>query len=359
MTITQQRKYAFWFGVTFIILLFASFILIFLLEIYKIANLFVIFVFFFRVVLAASLAGVAATIPGYFDIEWSKRLGLRAGGAFAVFLIVYLVNPPQLISDLSEEARISNLFVGCDQLRGGVEASSDTKNYCIQLGTQFPDDWRANIGLAKLRSVEKDHLRSLEFSLRALGAFHSNNGVSVFDAAADRQSEFHFDARTILHTLNVTAWGAGAFDFSDFLLNAQIDAGMIDEEERRFLGKFNTAQATARFIKRYDPADLMLPLRSDYDYESFYDACLLSWLYMLEPKRDLLEASMSKYINFKAQLESRDGTNAPTQRDHLICLEGNYANYGKNCGSSIGVPTYCPIFHLIADLRTSTGGAEP
>ena len=52
----------------------------------------------FRVVLALAASGVAGALPGYLEIE-SKILknSIRAGGALAVFWIVYSINPPELL----------------------------------------------------------------------------------------------------------------------------------------------------------------------------------------------------------------------------------------------------------------------
>jgi hypothetical protein len=53
----------------------------------------------FRIVLALAGAGVAAIIPGIFDLQTPTSVGLviRAGGALAVFGLIYLVNPAQLV----------------------------------------------------------------------------------------------------------------------------------------------------------------------------------------------------------------------------------------------------------------------
>lgn len=55
----------------------------------------------FRVVLSLAAAGVAAMIPGFIDIEVSATMGLliRAGGALAVFVMVFFFNPAQLASE--------------------------------------------------------------------------------------------------------------------------------------------------------------------------------------------------------------------------------------------------------------------
>lgn len=49
----------------------------------------------FRVILALAAAGVAAMIPGFISLEVNAPAGLliRAGGALAVFVVVYYVNP--------------------------------------------------------------------------------------------------------------------------------------------------------------------------------------------------------------------------------------------------------------------------
>lgn len=53
----------------------------------------------FRMVMSLAAAGVASVIPGMLNISATagatggKRLRLRAAGALAVFVIVYLINP--------------------------------------------------------------------------------------------------------------------------------------------------------------------------------------------------------------------------------------------------------------------------
>jgi hypothetical protein len=53
----------------------------------------------FRIVLALAAAGVAAVMPGLLNINVAtgKRFRLRAAGALAVFVLVYLVNPAQIV----------------------------------------------------------------------------------------------------------------------------------------------------------------------------------------------------------------------------------------------------------------------
>lgn len=347
ITIDNQRKYAFWFGIAFVFLLFIAFLLVFLLEIYKIPTLFGLFEFFFRVVLAASLAGVAAMIPGYFDIDWTNKLGIRAGGAFAVFLLVYMINPPRIMSDYSEEAEISDLFIGCDQLKGGTEPNADTEAYCKEIFANFPQHWEAQLAMAKLSSAKKKRTESLEFALNAVALFHNETGESFFSTIRDPDSPNFHDATRIMHSLQNSAWGSGSFGFASFLLQHQEQAKMLTLEEANFYRKFNAGQAIIHHILSFPEDALTHQLETDFDYELYYDACLLSWKNSLNPSEELRTAAIEKYSLAKQRIWGRDGINAAVQRIHLECLENDAHNFGQSCGQSIGVPKFCPIFQIL------------
>lgn len=54
--------------------------------------------FVFRGVFALSLAAIAAIIPGLLNVESRfHKFSIRTGGAIAVFIIVWLLNPPALV----------------------------------------------------------------------------------------------------------------------------------------------------------------------------------------------------------------------------------------------------------------------
>lgn len=52
----------------------------------------------FRVILSLAAAGVAAVIPGFLELDVTPhaRFAIRAGGALAVFIVVYFLNPARL-----------------------------------------------------------------------------------------------------------------------------------------------------------------------------------------------------------------------------------------------------------------------
>lgn len=56
--------------------------------------------FILRVLVAIAAAGIAATIPGFLEVSIGHRaaVAVRAGGAIAVFVIIFVVNPPAVIS---------------------------------------------------------------------------------------------------------------------------------------------------------------------------------------------------------------------------------------------------------------------
>jgi len=63
--------------------------------------------FLLRVLAALSAAGVAAVIPGMLNIQvgQGKLLAIRGAGALAVFAVIFLVNPPELIRPAGEAKR--------------------------------------------------------------------------------------------------------------------------------------------------------------------------------------------------------------------------------------------------------------
>lgn len=51
----------------------------------------------YRIVLSLAAAGVAATVPGFLNVNLdAKGVAIRAGGALAVFVIVYFLKPAGL-----------------------------------------------------------------------------------------------------------------------------------------------------------------------------------------------------------------------------------------------------------------------
>lgn len=89
-TLTAQIIIAFIFGVTFVVALIVLAI--------KFPHPTPFQYNVFRIVLSLAAAGAAAMIPGFINIQVNPTTGLliRAGGALAVFVVVFFFNPAQL-----------------------------------------------------------------------------------------------------------------------------------------------------------------------------------------------------------------------------------------------------------------------
>src|SRR5260370_23409273 len=87
MTAKGQRLIAFAFGVVFVVVMLV-------IEIW-IPRPTETQWFIFRVVLALAAGGVGALIPGLINVQAGPYV--RAGGALALFVLVYWFNPPKLV----------------------------------------------------------------------------------------------------------------------------------------------------------------------------------------------------------------------------------------------------------------------
>lgn len=61
----------------------------------------------FRIILSLAAAGVAAMIPGFITLEFSPVIDvlIRAGGALAIFILIFFFNPAQLTTQVSEPSQ--------------------------------------------------------------------------------------------------------------------------------------------------------------------------------------------------------------------------------------------------------------
>jgi tetratricopeptide (TPR) repeat protein len=99
--------------------------------------------FIFRVVLSLAAAGVGAAIPGFLILNVGNRI--RAGGALALFVLVFLVNPPKLVAAPTVDSELIN--------RAEAALSSGDISTSISLFSEAKDanqrNWRAYNGLAR------------------------------------------------------------------------------------------------------------------------------------------------------------------------------------------------------------------
>jgi hypothetical protein len=90
----------------------------------------------FRIVIALAAGGVAAVIPGLLNIQMQfgltegQKLAIQAGGALAVFVIVYFYSPAQALTSpttISQSANgpcAANIANNTGSIRMGANCSS-------------------------------------------------------------------------------------------------------------------------------------------------------------------------------------------------------------------------------------------
>lgn len=71
----------------------------------------------FRTTLALAAGGVAASVPGFLEVDADlPGMAIRAGGALAVFLLIYSLNPAKLLSDPELSEDMARLITAMDEL---------------------------------------------------------------------------------------------------------------------------------------------------------------------------------------------------------------------------------------------------
>ena len=88
----------------------------------------------FRIVLALAAAGVASMIPGFIEVQISNVV--RAGGALAVFVLVYFYNPAALVSDDPWISELHNLRGDLGNLEGMWERLDESDLPCERIHAQ-------------------------------------------------------------------------------------------------------------------------------------------------------------------------------------------------------------------------------
>ena len=99
LTAGDQKRLAFIFGVLAIVFVLVALVLTFMLKMHEEPSVWALVEFFLRTVIALCAGGIASCLPGFFDLDWGQRMGVRAGGAVGVFALVFLVNPPSLLAE--------------------------------------------------------------------------------------------------------------------------------------------------------------------------------------------------------------------------------------------------------------------
>lgn len=137
----NDRWLAFAFGVIFVSVLLALAVLY--------PNPTATTFFVFRVVLALAAAGIGAVLPGLLVVHVGKLV--RAGGALALFVLIYLINPPALVAppDADTVAR-AEIALASGNTSSAMSLFSEALTY-------NPTNWRAQSGLARSYYARSDY----------------------------------------------------------------------------------------------------------------------------------------------------------------------------------------------------------
>lgn len=142
---------AFVFGTVFLLITMAFALVAFYLPKPENPDVVANFLNVMQVVLAISSAGVAAVIPGFLNVRIQAKLGqqgttaIRAGGALAVFALVYLIGPKSLALDrLNQRVGYNESLAQCASLVPAFgPPMTGALGICLQVVRLNPNRWEA------------------------------------------------------------------------------------------------------------------------------------------------------------------------------------------------------------------------
>jgi hypothetical protein len=200
LSVGDQKRLAFIFGVLAIVFVLASLVFTFLLKMHEEPRVWALVEFFLRTVIALCAGGIASCLPGFFDLDWGERVGIRAGGAVGVFALVFLVNPPSLMADAAESRNVISTYDFCKEgIKFDKDIGEDVISICEGMQASFPDHYLTELVQAKLALVRGDE-RATYHITRSTMLLSMAAASDDFDA-----QELQEAAKSISHTLrNVT-----------------------------------------------------------------------------------------------------------------------------------------------------------
>jgi hypothetical protein len=136
----------------------------------------------FRIVVSIAVAGIGAVIPGFLIVNIPPYV--RAGGALALFAIVYMINPPALVSDYTPFS---------DSIRRAETAVSD-QNYTAAI-TFFekakqakPESWIPYNGLGRVYYKKGQYVLALDNFKKAFNLQGKTDGVLAYAVSVNQDA---------------------------------------------------------------------------------------------------------------------------------------------------------------------------
>jgi tetratricopeptide (TPR) repeat protein len=149
---------AFSFGVVFLLIAVVFALVAFYLPKPENPDVVANFLNVMQVVLAISSSGVAAVIPGFLNVRIQAKLGqqgttaIRAGGALAVFALVYLIGPKSLALDqLNQRVGYNENLEQCMSLVPAFGSPmTGAIGSCLQVARINPNRWEAHRQIGRI-----------------------------------------------------------------------------------------------------------------------------------------------------------------------------------------------------------------
>ncbi|MEO9649387.1 MAG: hypothetical protein ABJ360_03520 [Roseobacter sp.] len=139
------------FATVFLVILFGTFLVLLFVDIDESTSRFQVFLFITRLICALVAGALVALIPGALEIDWAKRLGIRATGAAAAFVLIWTVNPPSMIKDGVDRLKYSEVLVRCQNGFGDRSPPDiSARTNCPLLAKLDTDRWESYYYQGKL-----------------------------------------------------------------------------------------------------------------------------------------------------------------------------------------------------------------
>ena len=145
----------------------------------------------FRIVLALAAAGIAAVIPGFLQVEVSTMV--RAGGAIAVFVIVFFFSPAQLAVEQVPNTEAIHLTVGEDQPFEQIVKKVEISQHVIITFYENCQTVRNAVVEAKGRQLDGDNIKDFLEKLR--NRIRDNSRINYVVKEIAKGERYEIDCR--------------------------------------------------------------------------------------------------------------------------------------------------------------------
>lgn len=136
----------------------------------------------FRIVASIAVAGIGAVVPGFLIVNIPPYV--RAGGSLALFVMVYMINPPALVSDYTPFS---------DSIRRAETAVAD-QNYTAAI-TFFekakqakPENWIPYNGLGRVYYKKGEYILALDNFKKAFKLQGETDGALAYAISVNQDS---------------------------------------------------------------------------------------------------------------------------------------------------------------------------